>query len=83
MNTAVRTQNVPFLPPAWAALLKRSVVFTAGLAVVGVGSAIAVALLTYKEGVDSFRVTDRLSDSDRATLMGGSLQQIYGWSPKK
>ena len=43
----------------------------------------AVALLTYKEGVDSFRVTDRLSDSDRATLMGGRLQKIYGWSPKK
>lgn len=43
----------------------------------------AVALLTYKEGVDSFRVTDRLSDSDRALLMGGSLQKIYGWSPKK
>lgn len=43
----------------------------------------AVALLTYKEGVDAFRVTDRLSDSDRAVLMGGSLQKIYGWSPKK
>lgn len=43
----------------------------------------AVALLTYKEGVDSFRITDRLSDSDRAVLMGGSLQKIYGWSPKK
>jgi L-fuconolactonase len=43
----------------------------------------AVALLTYKEGVESFRVTDRLSDSDRAVLMGGSLQKIYGWSPKK
>ena len=43
----------------------------------------AVALLTYKHGVDAFRVTDRLSDSDRATLMGGSLQQIYGWAPKK
>ncbi len=43
----------------------------------------AVALLTYKEGVDAFRVTDRLSDSDRATLMGGSLQKIYGWSPAK
>ena len=41
------------------------------------------ALLTYKQGVDAFRVTDRLSDSDRATLMGGSLQQIYGWSPTK
>ena len=43
----------------------------------------AVALLTYKEGVDAFRVTDRLSDSDRVTLMGGALQKIYGWSPKK
>ena len=43
----------------------------------------AVALLTYKEGVDAFRVTDRLSDSDREILMGGSLQKIYGWSPSK
>jgi predicted TIM-barrel fold metal-dependent hydrolase len=43
----------------------------------------AVNVLTYKEGVDAFRVTDRLSDSDRATLMGGSLEKIYGWSPKK
>ena len=43
----------------------------------------AVNLLTYKEGVESFRVTDRLSNSDREKLMGGSLQQIYGWAPKK
>ena len=42
----------------------------------------AVNLLTYKEGVDSFRVTDRLSDSDRARLMGGTLSKIYGWAPK-
>jgi predicted TIM-barrel fold metal-dependent hydrolase len=41
----------------------------------------AVNLLTYKEGVDAFRAKDWLSDSDRATLMGGSLQKIYGWSP--
>jgi L-fuconolactonase len=41
----------------------------------------AVALLTYKEGVDSFRVTDRLSDGDRAVLMGGSLSRVYGWAP--
>lgn len=40
-------------------------------------------LLTYREGVEAFRVTDRLSDSDRATLMGGALTRIYGWSPKK
>jgi L-fuconolactonase len=43
----------------------------------------AVALLTYEQGVESFRVTDRLSDSDRAALMGGSLQRIYAWSPSK
>lgn len=43
----------------------------------------AVNLLTYKEGVDAFRAKDWLSDSDRATLMGGSLSKIYGWSPKK
>jgi predicted TIM-barrel fold metal-dependent hydrolase len=40
----------------------------------------AVGLLTYKEGVESFRVTDRLSDSDRAMLMGRALQRIYNWS---
>jgi len=43
----------------------------------------AVALLTYEQGVEAFRVTDRLSDDDRAALMGGSLQQIYKWSPSK
>jgi len=41
----------------------------------------AVALLTYKQGVDAFRVTDRLSDADRATLMGGALTRIYKWRP--
>ena len=41
----------------------------------------AVELLTYKQGVDAFLVTDRLSDSDRATLMGGALERIYGWEP--
>ncbi len=42
----------------------------------------AVALLTYKQGVDAFRVTDRLSDSDRATLMGDALARIYNWSSR-
>ena len=30
----------------------------------------AVGLLTYEQGVEAFRVTDRLSDSERAALMG-------------
>jgi len=41
----------------------------------------AVALLTYAQGVDAFRVTDRLSESDRAALMGGTLERIYNWTP--
>ena len=40
----------------------------------------AVGLLTYEQGVEAFRVTDRLSDSDRAALMGHTLQRIYNWS---
>ncbi len=43
----------------------------------------AVALLTYKQGVDAFRVTQQLSASDREALMGGSLQRIYKWAPSK
>jgi L-fuconolactonase len=43
----------------------------------------AVALLTYREGVEAFRVTDRLSDGDRAVLMGETLQRVYDWSPAK
>jgi len=39
----------------------------------------AVALLTYEQGVEAFRVADRLSDSDRAALMGGTLMQVYEW----
>jgi predicted TIM-barrel fold metal-dependent hydrolase len=41
----------------------------------------AVALLTYQQGVEAFRVTDRLSDTERATLMGGALTRIYRWAP--
>ena len=44
---------------------------------------VPVNLLTYKQGVDAFRVTDRLSESDRAALMGGTLQRVYNWSPTK
>ncbi len=41
----------------------------------------AVSLLTYEQGVEAFRVGDRLSDSERSALMGGTLQKIYNWSP--
>jgi predicted TIM-barrel fold metal-dependent hydrolase len=43
----------------------------------------AVGLLTYGQGVEAFRVTDRLSDGDRAALMGETLARVYKWSPPK
>ena len=39
----------------------------------------ATGVLTYKQGVDAFLVTDRLSASDRAALMGDSLRKVYNW----
>ena len=42
----------------------------------------AVRVLTYEQGVEAFRVTESLSASDRAILMGGTLSRIYKWSPK-
>jgi L-fuconolactonase len=43
----------------------------------------AVDLLTYEQGVEAFRVTDQLSEAERAALMGGSLVKIYNWSPDR
>jgi L-fuconolactonase len=41
----------------------------------------AVNLITYEQGVEPFRMTDRLSESDRALLMGESLARVYKWKP--
>jgi len=40
-----------------------------------------LALVSYAEAVDCFRTHPRLSDSDRAMLMGGAVARIYRWRP--
>src|SRR5262249_3484793 len=40
----------------------------------------AVDCLSYKEGVDAFHVTDRLTASERSQLMGDSLMRVYNWT---
>jgi len=42
-----RTQNVPFLPPAWEALLKRSAWIASGVSVLVLTALVAVALFSY------------------------------------
>lgn len=39
-------------------------------------------MLTYEQGVEAFRVTDRLSHSDRTVLMGETLQRVYNWAAR-
>ena len=41
----------------------------------------AVNLLSYEQGVEPFRRTDRLTEGERAALMGGTLERVYGWAP--
>jgi predicted TIM-barrel fold metal-dependent hydrolase len=41
----------------------------------------AMEFFTYPQAVDAFRLSERLSETDKATLMSGSLQRIYGWRP--
>jgi predicted TIM-barrel fold metal-dependent hydrolase len=43
----------------------------------------AVGLLTYAQGVEPLRTTDRLSASDRDALMGGNAMRVYNWTPGK
>ena len=41
----------------------------------------AMNLLSFAQGVEAFRVTDRISESDKIKLMGVTAARIYGWSP--
>ena len=43
----------------------------------------AYAVVNYEQAVRPFVETDRLSDSERAMLMGGATAKAYGWSPKR
>ncbi len=43
----------------------------------------AFAVVNYEQGVEPFLKTDRLSDTERAVLMGAACAKAYGWSPKK
>jgi len=43
----------------------------------------AFAVVNYEQAVKPFLETDRLSESERAMLMGGATAKAYGWSPTK
>ena len=43
----------------------------------------AFAVVNYDQAVKPFFETKRLSDGERAMLMGGACAKAYGWSPQK
>ena len=43
----------------------------------------AFAVVNYEQAVKPFFMTDRLSASERAMLMGGATAKAYGWLPTK
>jgi L-fuconolactonase len=43
----------------------------------------AFAVVNYEQAVEPFLKTKRLSDSERAMLMGGACAKAYRWEPKK
>ena len=75
-------QSFPY-PDIWEPLGKVFKAFGLDRCMWGTDWTRAVELLNYEQGVEAFRVTDQLSDAERATLMGGSLNKIYKWSPSK
>jgi predicted TIM-barrel fold metal-dependent hydrolase len=43
----------------------------------------AFAVVNYEQAVTPFRLTDRLSEGERAMLMGGACARVYGWEPRQ
>jgi L-fuconolactonase len=43
----------------------------------------AFAVVNYQQAVKPFLETKRLTDSERAMLMGGACAKAYGWSPSR
>ena len=80
ISGACTLAHTPFpYPDIWDPLARIFDAFGIARCMWGTDWTRAVALLTYAQGVDSFRHNDRLTPDERAALMGGSLQRIYGW----
>ncbi len=73
-------QPFPY-PDVWAPLRKVFDAFGFDRCMWGTDWTRATGMLSYEQGVEAFRVTDQLSDSERSALMGRTLSKIYNWSP--
>ena len=84
ISGACTLSHQPFpYPDVWEPLRKVFDAFGFDRCMWGTDWTRATGVLSYEQGVEAFRVTDQLSDSERSALMGGTLSKIYNWSPNK
>jgi predicted TIM-barrel fold metal-dependent hydrolase len=74
------TEPFPF-PDIWDPLSRIFDAFGLDRCLWGTDWTRATELISYREAVEAFLVTDRLSDDDRRQLMAGTLTSVYGWAP--
>ena len=82
VSGACTLSHEPFpFPDIWDPLARIFDAYGLGRCMWGTDWTRAANVVDPEESVKAFFVTDRLSDSDRAALMGGSLAQVYNWAP--
>jgi predicted TIM-barrel fold metal-dependent hydrolase len=82
ISGACTLSHAPFpFPDLWDPLARVFDAFGLQRCLWGTDWTRAVKVVSYRDGVEAFRVTDRLSDSDKAMLMGEALTRVYQWTP--
>ena len=82
ISGACTLSHAPFpFPDLWEPLARIFDAFGLQRCLWGTDWTRAVKVVSYRDGVEAFRVTDRLSDSDKAMLMGEALTRVYQWAP--
>jgi predicted TIM-barrel fold metal-dependent hydrolase len=74
------TQGYPF-DDIWAPVLRIIDAFGVDRCMWGTDWTRTLEFASYRQAVDVFRNSSRLSKEDRQTLMGGALERIYRWTP--
>jgi S-DNA-T family DNA segregation ATPase FtsK/SpoIIIE len=77
MPAASRTQNVPFLPPAWEAMLKRTAWTVSGLGVFLVLGLVLTALFTYTPTDPSLNTASRAPVQNALGMPGAVIADLF------
>jgi L-fuconolactonase len=82
ISGACTLSHAPFpFPDLWDPLARIFDAFGLQRCLWGTDWTRAVKVVSYRDGVEAFRGTDRLSASDKAMLMGEALTRVYQWAP--